>query len=455
MSTNMSGIEQSNLFSRSKKMEVIIAENSRYRILSDNLPWMDLAEVANEHRSQRVNIHNGRPLDLRAHLGAYVSQTMNGWTDRETEEMVRYHGGVRVLCGLQGSTDTIDHTAIERFRNSVGKTGAEEINQKVVEVAGRLGFTGADICSSDTTVQEAPIAYPTEVGHLRNIAEKLLGIGKKIKKGVSGKLKRVKEEVEKIFTEIRLFTRGKKEKAIEKKKKLARKLHRKVKEMFFTVAEAVSGMGEKAQKKYDEQMELYLKMIGQIKQWIETGFHPAGKLISLWTTEARAIKRNKSGKMTEFGWRWIITRLKNGYMIGRPCEKLGADADTSIAAEVLDHFKDVFGEAPNNFIYDRGGDGADNHDTLEEEGVKNNCIFRKGKEKMDVGPITFKRAKRERALSEAAIATLKSNKYGFTKPRAKSTQSCILKGQTAMIGANLNHFFRDIVKSEGLAMEIG
>jgi len=38
------------------------------------------------------------------------------------------------------------------------------------------GFTGSELCASDTTVQESPIAYPTEVGHMKNIAEKLLGI---------------------------------------------------------------------------------------------------------------------------------------------------------------------------------------------------------------------------------------------------------------------------------------
>ncbi|OGK77249.1 MAG: hypothetical protein A2X52_17970 [Candidatus Rokubacteria bacterium GWC2_70_16] len=37
---------------------------------------------------------------------------------------------------------------------------AEEINKAVVQAASVSGFTGSALCSSDTTVQEAPIAYP-------------------------------------------------------------------------------------------------------------------------------------------------------------------------------------------------------------------------------------------------------------------------------------------------------
>jgi hypothetical protein len=129
----------------------------------------------------KVDIDNGRILDLRAHIGALIAQTMNGWTDRQTEEMVRYHAGVRLLCGLERTTTTMDRTRIEAFRNCVGKSCAEELNQLVLRSAMGAGFTGIEICAADTTVQESPIAYPTEVGHLKNITEKILKFGKDLK----------------------------------------------------------------------------------------------------------------------------------------------------------------------------------------------------------------------------------------------------------------------------------
>jgi len=165
MSIDMSGISQSNLFSQISSLSISVSENSKYRILEKALPWGMLAETANEHRSKTINIENGRPLDLRLHLGAYITQSMNNQTDRMTEELIRYHAGVRVLCGLEGSTKTLDHTSIEKFRNSLGKEGAEALNQMIIHAATSQGFTGSQLCSSDTTAQQSPIAHPTEVTH--------------------------------------------------------------------------------------------------------------------------------------------------------------------------------------------------------------------------------------------------------------------------------------------------
>jgi len=452
MSTRMEGIEEQSLFSGTTlKMDVIVPYNNRYRILSETLPWRELGDVANGYRAKVVDIHTGRPMNLRLHLGALIAQSMNGWTDRETEDMVAHHAGVRILCGLEYSSETIDHTNIETFRNQLAAQGVEAINQIVVKAAVKVGFTGSGLCSSDTTAQESPIAYPTEVGHLRNIAQKLVGIGTRIKKKVSGKLEKLAQEVQHIYTQIRLYTRGKEEKALAKKKKLSQELQRTVSRMKRLIQEKVNGLKGKSRAQYREALDLYGLMLSQIRHWMKTGFHRPGKIISLWEQQARAITRNKAAKLVEFGRRWIITRLKNGYIIGTPCRKLGGDADTSILPEVLEHFERIMGETPNMAVYDRGGDGPVNHEALAKKEIVN-AIFRKGKESLiGLGRNTVLKARRERALSEAAIATIKHSRYGFNKPRAKSSGGCILKGQSAILGANLTRMARDWMAAAAMA----
>ncbi len=445
MSTRMDGILQPSLFSNSTlRMDVIVREGNRYRVLAEKLPWPKLGEVANRHRAKHVDLNVGRMLDLRLHLGAYIAQGMNRWTDRETEEMVALNAGVRLLCGLEQSSDTIDHTSIETFRSQMGAAGAEALNQVVVGVAKAEGFTDAKLCSSDTTVQEAPIAYPTEVGHMKNIADKLVGIGSRIRKGVSDRLKTLAEQARKTFREIRLFTRGKQEKAIERKKKLSRELQKTVAKMERLLRQELTKMGSHAQAKYQPALDLYRKMLSQIRQWHRTGFHPDGKIISLWLTDARAITREKVGKATEFGRRWIITRLTKGYIIGTVCRRLGSGADTSLMPEILSHFERIMGEDPKLAVYDRGGDGRTNHSTLKTKGIRN-AIFRKGRHSQPpgLGRNLAAKARRERALSEATIATIKNPRYGFNKPRARSSEGCVLKGQMAILGANLTHLTRD------------
>ena len=106
MSTRMDGIVQPSLFSGAIRIDVVVGTRDRYRVLAENLPWLKLDGVANKHRSMRVDIDNGRPLNLRMHLGALFAQSMNRWTDRETEDMVRLHAGVRLLCGVEGLRTT-------------------------------------------------------------------------------------------------------------------------------------------------------------------------------------------------------------------------------------------------------------------------------------------------------------------------------------------------------------
>jgi transposase, IS5 family len=445
MSTRMDGIHQPSLFSSSTlRMDVIVPADNRYRLLSEKLPWLNLAEAANIHRKKHVALNIGRPLDLRLHLGAFIVQSMNRWTDRETEEMVRFHAGVRLLCGLEQSNDSIDHTSIETFRNQLGAEGVESLNRLIVECAKSSGFTDGNLCSSDTTVQEAPIAYPTEVGHMKKIAEKLVGIGARMKKGLKAGLGKLSETSQRLFTKIRLFTRGTSEKAINKKKKLGQELQKTVAKMERLVREEFEHLGGVSQNKYREQLELYKKMLSQIRFWIRTGFHRPGKIVSLWAQDARAITRNKAGKATEFGRRWIVSRLTAGYVIGTVCKKLGSGADTGLMPEILEHFERMMRCLPEMVVYDRGGDGPKNHRSLKKKGIQKNCIFRKGKvSQPGLGRNTAAKARRERALSEATIATIKNPRFGFNKPRAKSSETIVLKGHAAILGANLAHLTRD------------
>lgn len=454
MSTDMKGIHQPSLFSQQSMLSVFVSDQSKYRILENILPWSQLGEVANYYRAKKIDINNGRILNLRLHLGAYIVQSMNGWTDRQTEEMVRYHVGVRILCGLEESTDTIDRTRIEAFRTLLGKEGSEALNQIIVQSAVGAGFTGTELCASDTTVQESPIAYPTEVGHMKNISEKLLGIGKRLKSKVLKKIQEFSKKAQNIFTEIRLFSNGKKEKVIKKKKSLSQKLHKAVKSMIALTKANLSTLPIKMKEKISTDITFYDHVLEQIQKWLDTGFHPQNKILSLWERTARAISKGKIAKSVEFGRRWIITRLIGGYVIGASCQKLGADADTEIVDEVLINFLDSVGELPELFIYDRGADSAKNDQLLKDTGVEHNGIFKKGKRKIQVPSNVFETVRVERSLTEATIAQLKHQKYSFNRPRARSSQACELKGHFAFMGLNLNNLLRDVSQTLELKLEI-
>ena len=79
---------------------------------------------------------------------------------------------------------------------------------------------------------------------------KLVGIGKKIRKKLTRKLEECSEEINRIFTKIRLYTRGKKEDAIALKKKLSEEMQRQVSRLQRLVEKNVDGLSGTASEQY-------------------------------------------------------------------------------------------------------------------------------------------------------------------------------------------------------------
>ena len=81
------------------------------------------------------------------------------------------------------------------------------------------------------------------------------GTLKKIRKGISGQAEEIYSKAKDIFTEIRLFTSGKKEKAKELKKKLGKKMYLKIMKMYRLVSSQISQMEDKSKKQYQDQLD--------------------------------------------------------------------------------------------------------------------------------------------------------------------------------------------------------
>jgi hypothetical protein len=59
---------------------------------------------------------------------------------------------------------------------------------------------------------------------------------------------------------------------------------------------------------------------------------------------------------------------------------------------------------------------------------------------------------KERAQVEAGIGSVKSQKYGFNRPAARSTKMMGACGQRAVLGFNLNKLIREIAKRNEVAL---
>ena len=104
---------------------VSLEPNHRLVVLCQSIPWDDLIEqsIPILYQQRGICVDVGRRLNLRAHLGIYILQTVHGWTDRWSEEMLRFYVPARLFCGLLELTESLDRTSIEDFRNRFGEKG--------------------------------------------------------------------------------------------------------------------------------------------------------------------------------------------------------------------------------------------------------------------------------------------------------------------------------------------
>jgi hypothetical protein len=183
-------------------------------------------------------------------------------------------------------------------------------------------------------------------------------------------------------------------------------------------------------------------LIPQIRYWLRTGWVAKDKLISLHIPELYSIVRGKIGKKVEFGLRWGFTRLRGGFLLAR----LGRDRlelyDPRFAVNaVRDHIA-MFGTAPQAYAYDRGGHSIENVRTLKALGVRDVGLAPQGHCPWAVNEPTRRKLSRERAMIEGGIGAVKSSRYNFHRPRARSVQMMGSSGQLAVLGFNLNKLAR-------------
>src|SRR5216683_310583 len=126
------------------------------------------------------------------------------------------------------------------------------------------------------------------------------------------------------------------------------------------------------------------------------------------------------------------------------------DARFAVRA-VRDHIE-LFGEAPRAYAYDRAGHSRQNVAELKALGVRQVALAPRGRTQWAVSGRVRERLVKERAEIEAGIGAVKSGRYGFHRPAARSVAMMGACGQRAVLGFNLNKLVRQIAARDELAL---
>jgi len=445
------GSRQPELFARSKCPTIPIDENHRLVVMTDEIDWTTMEELIQKIRMSKLKSAAGRPPHIRALSGALVLRATRRMTYRDTEDQIRYYAPARYLCGLTETDWTPDANTIQDFEQLLGEDGVRQVNEFVVKWAVEEGLADPRVLVADMTAQEAAIPYPNEVGHMNAFLSAVVAASGRAGKAFAGFVKglgaRVKAAKKKVRAH-RLFA-----KTPSAKKKLTQGLASIVddinRELGACLAGA-AGRGERLKKqgkvawaKLNALHGTMSKLLPQIRSWLRTGRVATGKIISIHIPELYSIVRGKSGKQVEFGLKWGVARLRGGFVLATLATGKNV-TDSRFALDAVDQHIALFGKAPEKYAYDRGGYSRDNIKELTAKGVKEVGLAPRGKAKWAVGKKVKAELVNERAQVEGSIGTVKSTKYGFNRPAARSVEMMGVCGQRAMLGLNLTKMVRGI-----------
>jgi len=422
------------------------------------LPWEALFEVMTRHWRRAGKNTDGRPglaWDVTLYVPLVVLMLVKNLNAREMEAYVAENVVARVFIGRQDdpSPQIRDHSNIARAYAALGKDGVDEVNGLMLHVAQDCGFADTSILSADTTAQELPIGYPNEPGILRGWAQRCGRALTKLKTravvGVDTALAQV-QTILRTVKEHHLFAKGPQE-----KRQVLTRLLTEVGQLVVQTRRLVQGLGERRDRVTHHAIttlktmhEVAKRLIPQIVQWITTGVVAKGKIIHAGVTQARAIVRNKAGKKVEFGLPYLLSRLGGGYIFGTMIR--GVVDESKMPLQALAGYRAIFGAqaTPALVVYDRGGYATTTLRALTNEGVKQIGIQPKGQGAWHVAEAVRETVRSERGKTEGIIGTLKTDKYGFNKPKERLWQTLEMAGPRSILSYNLNKFMRDLIRAD-------
>lgn len=443
------GNRQRQLFAQSKRPVMAIEENHRLVLLCDELDFTELEQQAEAIRKKKLKNGAGRPPQLRALIGATVLMATRRMSYREAEDQIRHYAPARYLCGLTESEWTPDFTTIQDFAELMGPEGMSLFNQGVVKFAAREKFCDPRVVSADTTAQEAAIGWPNEMGLMARFMKSVATLGHRAGravKTVARKMGRTFADAKEKVRRYRLFakTKAARLKLLKEMSTLVKRVQAPLQRSLCGAPQRLRGYAKHAHAQVAHLHATMKRLLPQIEHWLRTGQVANGKIINLHLPELYAIVRGKVGKAVEFGLSWGIARLKGGYLLATMAKHRKELVDAKFAVRAIDDHIALFGRAPKAYAYDRAAYSKDNITSLRHRGVVHVGLAPRGQAPWAVSEPVRKWLVQERAKIEGSIGALKSARYGFHRPAARSVTMMGACGHRSVLGLNLNKLARDI-----------
>jgi IS5 family transposase len=335
----------------------------------------------------------------------------------------------RSFCRLSLEDRVPDDTTLIKLSHKYGDAILHDLNDALVLKLKEKKVIRGRKFRTDTTVTEANIHYPTDTG--------LLADGVKVITRTVSRLKKLAAGVGKGFVN---HTRKVKKTCLALNKVLKNRVSRsnpalvKAKQELIEVAEEVVAAGQEVKVKLDKlvrhpsgvgrlekQLDGWLEVTGQVieqtKEVLAGQLHLKRRLVSIFDSRARPIRKGKLRADTEFGRKVLIGETDHGIITTYEVFE-DNPSDTNLLKPAVRGHRRLFRKRLKAVAADRGFYSRANEWWLKEGGVKQVSIPVRGKasveKRTEQRQPWFRRLQRFRAGSEGRISLLK-RKFGLDR----------------------------------------
>lgn len=436
-------------------ISIRVEANHPLMLLGNALPWKKLMDlVVSDLKNTTPNgfWFLGRKIKVRMHLGAYFLQRIYNLTDRKLEYQIKDNAPFQIFCGLKivDGWHAPDHTKIETFRNRLSPETHRALANSIAQVSVGLGFGDPREVDFDSTVQEANMAYPSDA----SIMCKLAGLGRKLTDYLCSKypkLQDVQVDLKEVKEKARAYFFLAKNKAIEIRRDIFKKLHMTVKQQMRPVVNLCDQLSNRQiadlpwniRQAFDQITGDGWRYLLDVGYFTRTNMIKAGKILSLHAKEVACIKKGKVGKEFEFGRVFQLGRIKGNFLFVLESTSLQMNDKHSFIPFLEQHVA-LFGQGNLETVaVDKGYWSAKNQKALKERGLVIEGLQKPSNLKViqDVDTELQEDLLNRRAGIEPLIGHAKQGGQ-LGKSRMKSDTATLAAGYGSVLGLNMRQLIR-------------
>lgn len=344
----------------------------------------------------------------------------------------------RRFCHLALDAPVPHPTTLSKLTRKYGPDIVHEVNRLLVQRASEHKLLRSRKLRVDTTVVQAPIDYPTDIGLLADSARvvtrtvrQLHAAGAAVRTAFRSRARSIKRSLATVGRSLRLRTEEAKTAVLTQTahvlrctrqiSRQAQRVLRNSRHLGRQTAGRTAALVQRTRLRLRRQLQLATRVIAQARLRIRGTTTIPDRIVSVFDPEARPIRRGKLSMKTEFGYKALLTETEDRIITHYEVHA-GNPEDSGLLPAALAGHTHAVPRTPEVVATDRGFGSKDNETLLHNAGVKRISLPYKGRQGAARAAHErqrwFRRQQRWRSGQEATIS-LGSRKYAWRHSRLR------------------------------------